>query len=196
MSARIGVTDWITCAVAVQIQSLRLRSASAVGVLCQEAAVLRAVVAGVEIVEACRLVVNSAAIADLVIEIILPLLGSLTVVRVAVGFLRSSVLAHDVDSALTQILGVGVKIYRIAFSRSCRRKNVVLRTDQVEAADCIILVLRIKNCRSVVKIFSCIRAFLFLDSLSKSIILVLLGIINQSISSDFPAKPPPKVSSQ
>ena len=35
-------------------------------------------------------------------------------------------------------------------------------------------------CRSVVKIFSCIRAFLFPDSLSKSIILVLLGIINQS----------------
>ena len=35
-------------------------------------------------------------------------------------------------------------------------------------------------CRSVVKIFSCIRAFQFPDSLSKSIILVLLGIINQS----------------
>ena len=161
-----------------------------------EAAVFRAVVAGVEIVEACRLVVNSAAIADLVIEIILPLLGSLTVVRVAVGFLRSSVLAHDVDSALTQILSVGVEIYCIAFSRSCCREDVILRADQVEAADCIILILRVQDCRSVVKIFSCIRAFLFPESLSKSIILVLLGIINQSISSDFPAKPPPKVSSQ
>ena len=178
MPARVGVTDRIARAVAVQIQSFRLRSASAVGVLGQEAAVFRAVVAGVEVVEACRLVVNSTAVADLVIEIILTLLGGLTVVGVAVGLLRSSFLANDVDSALTQILGVGVEIYRIAFSRSCRRKNVVLRTDQVEAADCIILVLRIKNCRSVVKIFSCIRAFLFPDSLSKSIILVLLGIIN------------------
>ena len=64
-----------------------LRSASAVGVLGQEAAVFRAVVAGVEIVETCRLVVNSAAIADFVIEIILTLLGSFTVVGVAVGFL-------------------------------------------------------------------------------------------------------------
>ena len=87
MSARVGVTDWIACAVAVQIQSLRLRSASAVGILCQEAAVFRAVVAGVEVVEACRLVVNSAAIADFVIEIIFALLGSFTVVGVAVGFL-------------------------------------------------------------------------------------------------------------
>ena len=87
MSARVGVTDWITCAVAVQIQSLRLRSASAVGVLCQEAAVLRAVVTGVEVVEACCLVVNSSAVAYLVIEIIFALLGSFTVVRVAVGLL-------------------------------------------------------------------------------------------------------------
>ena len=196
MSTWIRVTNWITCAVAVQVQSFRLRSASAVGVLCQEAAVFRAVVAGVEIVETCRLVVNSAAIADLVIEIILTLLGGLTVVGVAVGLLRSSVLANDVDGALTQILGVGVEIYRIAFSRSCRREDVVLRADQVETADRIILILRVQDCRSVVKIFSCIRAFLFLDSLSKSIILVLLGIINQSISSDFPAKSPPKISSQ
>ena len=182
MSTWIRVINWITCAVAVQVQSFRLRSASAVGVLCQEAAVFRAVVAGVEIVETCRLVVNSAAIADFVIEIILTLLGGLTVVGVAVGLLRSSVLANDVDGALTQILGVGVEIYRIAFSRSCRRKDVVLCADQVEAADRIILVLRVQNCRSVVEIFSCIRAFLFLDSLSKSIILVLLGIINQSAS--------------
>ena len=87
MSTWIRVTNWITCAVAVQVQSLRLRSASAVGVLGQEAAVFRAVVAGVEIVETCRLVVNSAAIADFVIEIILTLLGSFTVVGVAVGFL-------------------------------------------------------------------------------------------------------------
>ena len=196
MSTWIRVTDWITCAGAVQVQSFRLRSASAVGVLCQEAAVLRAVVAGVEIVETCGLVVNSTAVADLVIEIILTLLGGLTVVGVAVGLLRSSVLANDVDSALTQILGIGVELYRITFSRSCRRKNVILCADQVEAADRIILILRVQDCRAIVKIFSCIRAFLFPDSLSKSIILVLLGIINQSISSDFPAKPPPKVSSQ
>ena len=169
---------------------------SAVGVLGQEAAVLRAVVPGVEVVEACRLVVNSAAIADFVIEIILALLGSLTVVGVAVGLLRSSVLAHDVDSALPQILGVGVEIYRIAFSRSCRREDVVLCADQVETADRIILILRVQDCRSVVKIFSCIRAFLFLDSLSKSIILVLLGIINQSASSNFSAKSPSGVFSQ
>ena len=182
MSARVGVTDWIACAVAVQVQGFRLRSASAVGVLGQEAAVFRAVVAGVEVVETCRLVVNSAAIADFVIEIILTLLGSFSVVGVAVGLLRDPVLAHDVDGAFSQVLGVGVEIYCIAFSRSCRRKNVVLRADQVEAADRIILVLRVQNCRSVVKIFSCIRAFLFLDSLSKSIILVLLGIINQSAS--------------
>ena len=178
MSARVGVTDWIAYAVAVQVQSFRLRSASAVGVLCQEAAVFRAVVAGVEIVETCRLVVNSTAVADLVIEIIFALLGSFTVVGVAVGLLRNPVLTHDVDGALTQILGVGVEIYRIAFSRSCRREDVVLRADQVETAYRIILVLRVQNCRAVVKIFSCIRAFLFLDSLSKSIILVLLGIIN------------------
>ena len=196
MSARVGVTDWIACTVAVQVQSFRLRPASAVGVLGQEAAVFRAVVAGVKVVEACRLVVNSTAVADLVIKIILTLLGGFTVVRVAVGFLRSSVLAHDVDSALTQILGVGVEIYCIAFSRSCCRKDVVLRADQVEAADRIILVLRVQNCRAVVKIFSCIRAFLFLDSLSKSIILVLLGIINQSASSNFSAKSPSGVFSQ
>ena len=180
MSARISIVDRISSTVAVQIQGFRLRSASAVGVLGQKAAVFRAVVAGVEVVETCGLVVNSAAVADLVIEIILTLLGGLTVVGVAVGLLRSSVLANDVDGALTQILGVGVEIYRIAFSRSCRRKDVVLCADQVEAADRIILVLRVQNCRSVVEIFSCIRAFLFLDSLSKSIILVLLGIINQS----------------
>ena len=87
MSARVGVTDRISSTVAVQVQSLRLRPASAVGILCQEAAVFRAVVAGIEIVETCRLVVNSAAIADFVIEIILTLLGSFTVVGVAVGFL-------------------------------------------------------------------------------------------------------------
>ena len=190
MFARICIVDRISSTVAVQVQSFRLRPASAVGVLGQEAAVFRAVVAGVEIVETCRLVVNSAAVADFVIEIIL------TVVGVAVGLLRSSVLANDVDGALTQILGVGVELYRITFSRSCRRKNVILCADQVEAADCIILVLRVQYCRSIVEIFSCIRAFLFLDSLSKSIILVLLGIINQSISSDFPAKSPPKISSQ
>lgn len=191
MSARISIVDRISSTVAVQVQCFRLRSASAVGVLCQEAAVFRAVVAGVKVVDACRLVVNSTAVADLVIKIILTLLGGFTVVRVAVGFLRSSVLAHDVDSALTQILGVGVEIYCIAFSRSCCREDVILRADQVEAADRIILVLRVQSCRSVVKIFSCIRAFLFLDSLSKSIILVLLRIINLSISSDFPAKPSP-----
>ena len=196
MSTWIRVTDWITCAVAVQVQSFRLRPASEVGVLGQEAAVFWAVVAGVEVVETCGLIVNSAAIAYLVIEIIFTLLGSFTVVGVAVGLLRSSVLANDVDGALTQILGVGVELYRITFSRSCRRKNVILCADQVEAADCIILVLRVQDCRSIVEIFSCIRAFLFLDSLSKSIILVLLGIINQSISSDFPAKSPPKISSQ
>ena len=178
MSARVGVTDWIAYAVAVQVQSFRLRSASTVAILSQEAAVFRAVVAGVEVVETCGLVVNSAAVADFIIEIILTLLGCLTIVAVAVGLLRDPVLAHDVDGALTQILGVGVEIYRIAFSRSCCRKDVVLRADQVEAAYRIILVLRVQNCRAVVKIFSCIRAFLFLDSLSKSIILVLLGIIN------------------
>ena len=64
-----------------------LRPASSVGVLCQEAAVLRAVVAGVEIVETCRLVVNSTAVTDLVVGIIFALLGGLTVVRVAVSLL-------------------------------------------------------------------------------------------------------------
>ena len=87
MSAWVGVADWIACAVAVQVQSLRLRPASAVGVLCQEAAVFRAVVAGVEVVETCRLVVNSAAVADFVIEIIFALLDGFTVVGVAVGLL-------------------------------------------------------------------------------------------------------------
>lgn len=87
MSARISIVDRISSTVAVQIQSLRLRSASTVGVLGQEAAVLRAVVAGVEVVEACCLVVNSSAVAYLVIEIIFALLGGLTVVRVAVSLL-------------------------------------------------------------------------------------------------------------
>ena len=178
MSARISIVDRISSTVAVQVQSFRLRSASTVAILSQEAAVFRAVVAGVEVVETCGLVVNSAAVADFIIEIILTLLGCLTIVAVAVGLLRDPVLAHDVDGALTQILGVGVEIYCIAFSRSCRREDVVLRADQVETADRIILILRVQDCRSVVKIFSCIRAFLFLDSLSKSIILVLLGIIN------------------
>ena len=196
MSAWVRVTDWIACAVAVQVQCLRLRPASAVGVLGQEAAVFRAVVAGVEIVETCRLVVNSTAVADLVIEIILTLLGGFTIVGVAVGLLRNPVLANHVDGAFSQVLGVGVEIYCIIRSRSCRREDVVLRTDQVEAADCIIFILRVQNCRSVVKIFSCIRAFLFLDSLSKSIILVLLGIINQSASSNFSAKSPSGVFSQ
>ena len=87
MSTWIRVTDWIACAVAVQVQCFRLRSASAVGILGQEAAVLRAVVAGVEVVEACCLVIDSTAVADFVIEIILTLLGGFTVVRVAVGLL-------------------------------------------------------------------------------------------------------------
>ena len=87
MSTWIRVTNWITCAVAVQVQSLRLRSASAVGVLGQEAAVFRAVVAGVEVVEAYDLVVNSTAVTDLVVGIIFALLGGLTVVRVAVSLL-------------------------------------------------------------------------------------------------------------
>ena len=151
MSTWIRVTDWITCAVAVQVQCLRLRPASAVGVLGQEAAVFRAVIAGVEVVEACRLIVNSTAVADFVIEIILTLLDGFTVVRVAVGLLRSSVLANDVDGALTQILGIGVELYRIAFSRSCRREDVVLRADQVEAADCIV---RMFSAKSPPEVFS------------------------------------------
>ena len=196
MSARIGVTDRVTGTVSVQVQSLRLRPASAVGVLGQEAAVFRAVVTGVKVVEACGLVVNTSTVADFVVEIVFTLLGGFTVVRVAVGFLRNPVLANDVDGAFSQVLGVGVEIYCIIRSRSCRRKNVILRADQVEAADRIILVLRVENRCSIVKIFSCIRAFLFFDSLSKSIILVLLGVINQSASSDFPAKSPPGVFSQ
>ena len=52
-----------------------------------EAAVFRAVVAGVEVVEAYDLVVNSTAVTDLVVEIIFALLGGLTVVRVAVSLL-------------------------------------------------------------------------------------------------------------
>ena len=151
MSARVGVTDRSACAVAVQVQSFRLRSASAVGVLCQEAAVFRAVVAGVEVVETCGLVVNSAAVADLVIEIILTLLGGLTVVGVAVGLLRSSVLANHVDGTFSQVLGVGVEIYCIIRSRSCRRENVVLRTDQIEAADRIV---RMFSAKSPPRVFS------------------------------------------
>ena len=143
MSTWIRIANWISCTIAVQIQSLRLRPASAVGVLCQEAAVFRAVVTGVEIVETCRLVVNSAAVADFVVEIIFALLGRFTVVRVAVSLLRSSVLANDIDCAFSQVLGVGVEIYCIILSRSCRRKNVVLRSDQVEAADRIVLILRV-----------------------------------------------------
>ena len=196
MSARIGVTDRVTGTVSVQVQSLRLRPASAVGVLGQEATVFRAVVTGVEVVETCGLVVDSSTVADFVVEIVFALLSGFTVVRIAVGLLRRSVLADHIDSALAQILGVGVKLYGVALSRSCRRKDVILPADQVEAADRIILVLRVENRCSIVKIFSCIRAFLFLDSLSKSIILVLLGIINQSASSDSPAKSPPRVFSQ
>ena len=52
-----------------------------------EAAVFRAVVAGVEVVEAYDLVVNSTAVTDLVVGIIFALLGGLTVVRVAVSLL-------------------------------------------------------------------------------------------------------------
>ena len=196
MSARIGVTDRVAGTVAVQVQSLRLRPASAVGVLRQEAAVFRAVVTGVEVVESGGLVVDASAVADFVVEIVFALLGRLTVVGVAVGLLRRSVLADHVDGALPQILGVGVKLYGVALSRSCRRKDVVLPADQVEAADRIVLILRIKDCCPIIKIFSCLRAFLFLDSLSKSIILVLLGMINLPASPHFPAKSPPRVFSQ
>ena len=196
MSTRIGVTDRVTGTVAVQIQSLRLRPASAVGVLCQEAAVFRAVVTGVKVVEACGLVVNTSTVADFVVEIVFTLLSGFTVVRVAVGLLRRSVLADHVDGALAQILGVGVELYGVALSRSCCREDIILRADQVEAADRIILVLRVENRCSIVKIFSCIRVFLFLDSLSKSIILVLLGIINLPASPHFPAKSLPGIFSQ
>ena len=87
MSAWVGVTDRIACAITVQVQSFRLRSAFAVGVLGQEAAVFRAVVTGIEVVEACGLVIDSSAVADLVVGIIFALLGGLTVVRVAVSLL-------------------------------------------------------------------------------------------------------------
>ena len=196
MSARIRVTNWITCAVAVQVQSFRLRSASAVGVLGQEAAVFRAVVTGVEVVKSGGLIVNASAVADFIVKIVFALLGRLTVVCVAVGFLRRSVLADHVDGALAQILGVGVKLYGVTFSRSCRRKDVVLPADQVEAADRIVLILRIQNCCPIVEIFSCLRVLLFFDSLSKSIILFLLGMINLPASPHFPAKSPPRVFSQ
>ena len=196
MPAWVGVTDWIACTVSVQVQSLRLRPASAVGVLGQEAAVFRAVVTGIEVVETCGLVVDSSTVADFIVKIVFAQFGGLTVVCVAVGLLRHSILADHVDGALAQILGVGVELYGVALSRSGRREDVVLHADQVEAADRIILVLRVQSCRSVVKIFSCIRAFLFLDSLSKSIILVLLGIINLPASPHFPAKSPPGVFSQ
>ena len=196
MSARIGVTDRVTGTVAVQIQSLRLRPASAVGVLRQEAAVFRAVVTGVEVVESGGLVVDASAVADFIVEIIFAQFGRLTIVRVAVGLLRRSILADHIDGALAQILGVGVELYGVALSRSCRRNDVVLTADQIEAADRIVLILGIKDCCPIIEIFSCLRVFLFFDSLSKSIILVLLGIINQSASSDFPAKSPPGVFSQ
>ena len=180
MPARIGVTDRVAGTVSVQVQSLRLRPASAVGVLGQEAAVFRAVVAGVEVVETGCLIVDASTVADFVVEIVFTLLGRLTVVGIAVGLLRDPVLADDVDGAFTQILGIGVELYRIAFSRSCRRKDVILPADQVEAADRIVFILRIQDCCPIIEIFSCLRVFLFFDSLSKSIILVLLGIINQS----------------
>ena len=180
MSARIGVTDRVTGTVAVQIQSLRLRPASAVGVLRQEAAVFRAVVTGVEVVKSGGLIVNASAVADFVVEIIFALLGRLTVVRVAVGLLRHPVLANHIDGALPQILGIGVELYGVSLSRSGRRKDVVLSADQIEAADRIVFILRIQDCCPIIEIFSCLRVFLFFDSLSKSIILVLLGIINQS----------------
>ena len=196
MSARIGVTDRVTGTVAVQVQSLRLRPASAVGVLCQEAAVFRAVVTGVKVVEACGLVVDSSAVADFIVKIVFSLLGGFTVVGVAVGLLRHSILADHVDGALAQILGVGVELYGVALSRSGRRKDVVLPADQVEAADCIVFILRIQDCCPIIEIFSCLRVLLFFDSLSKSIILVLLGMINLPASPHFPAKPPPRVFSQ
>ena len=180
MSTWIRVIDRIACAVAVQVQSLRLRPASAVGVLGQEAAVFRAVVAGVEVVETGCLIVDASTVADFVVEIVFSLLGGLTVIGVAVGLLRYSVLADYVDGALAQILGVGVELYGVALSRSGRRKDVILPADQIEAADRIVLILGIKDCCPIIEIFSCLRVFLFFDSLSKSIILVLLGIINQS----------------
>ena len=196
MSARIGVTDRVAGTVSVQVQSLRLRPASAVGVLRQEAAVFRAVVTGVEVVESGGLVVDASAVADFIVKIVFTLFGRLTIVRVAVSLLRCSGLADHIDSALTQILGVGVKLYGVALSRSGRRKDVILSADQVEAVDHIVLILRIKDCCPIIEIFSCFRVFLFFDSLSKSIILVLLGIINLPASPHFPAKPPPRVFSQ
>ena len=87
MSARIGVTDRVAGTVSVQVQSLRLRPASAIGVLRQEAAVFRAVVTGIEVVETCDLVVDSSAVADFVVKIVFALLGRLTVVGVAVSLL-------------------------------------------------------------------------------------------------------------
>ena len=156
MPARVGVTDRIACAVAVQVQRLRLRPVSTVGVLRQEAAVFRTVVPGVEVVEACGLIIHASAIADLVVEIILSLLGRLPVIGVAVGLLRDPVLADDVDGAFPQILGVGVELRRITLSRSRRRKDIILRADQVETIYRIVLVLRIKHCRSIIEIFSCL----------------------------------------
>ena len=180
MSTWIGVTDRVAGTVSVQVQSLRLRPASAVGVLRQEAAVFRAVVTGVEVVKSGGLIVNASAVADFVVEIIFALLGRLTVVRVAVSLLRHPVLANHIDGALPQILGIGVELYGVSLSRSGRRKDVVLSADQIEAADRIVFILRIQDCCPIIEIFSCLRVFLFFDSLSKSIILVLLGIINQS----------------
>ena len=156
MSARVGVTDRIARAVAVQVQCFRLRSASAVGILCQEAAVFRAVVTGVEVVEAGGLVINASTVADFIVEIVFALLGGLTVVRVAVSLLRHPVLADHVDGALAQILGVGVKLYGVALSRSGCRKDVILPADQIEAADRIVLILGIKDCCPIIEIFSCL----------------------------------------
>ena len=87
MSARISIVDRISSTVAVQIQSLRLRSASTVGVLGQEAAVFRAVVTGIEVVKSCGLVIDSSAVADFIVQIVFTLFGGFTVVRVAVSLL-------------------------------------------------------------------------------------------------------------
>ena len=88
MSARIRIFYRIPCSVGVQVQRLRPRPASSVGVLGQEASVCRVVVSGPQVVEACRLVVYACRIAYLVVERFLRVLlvdCRLAVVVVAVG---------------------------------------------------------------------------------------------------------------
>ena len=173
MTTRINIIHWIIHTINIQILCIWFICLSTVSILCHKPSIFRIIIPCIQIIQSCTLIIDSTRITNLILCFVIAIDRCLSKVCILVCCISTSIFFYKTCGTSLDIFMIQ-QIVRMVTSISLCCKDISIGSDQVMGCLAVISIGCIGNYSVLIVIVRCFASFHFLDSLSVSVITVLL----------------------